>query len=155
MKQFRLNKMLEEVLSKEDVELAGLRRISKVEEEEVKLLRDIRVSIDKMVYGDAYSRTLAALMDMKTRKVELIKEDAKLKKLANAFWAEIARLSKNEIKVKKEKVITKEIKEVEKGKEKVVKKNVPGKITILAGNWCRCTLGSWIPVSSVIWHSDR
>ena len=92
IKQNRLNQRLEVVLDKENMELDSLKKITKEEETESNLLRVIRSELDKLVYGEAYGKRLQALMKRKGRKEATEKE--RIKRMANAFWKEIVKVSK-------------------------------------------------------------
>ena len=94
IKQNRLNQRLEVVLDKENMELDSLKKISKEEETESNLLRAIRSELDKLVYGEAYGKRLESLLKKKGRKGSTEKE--KIKRMANAFWKEIFKVSKKQ-----------------------------------------------------------
>ncbi|MBW2981885.1 hypothetical protein KY343_03325 [Candidatus Woesearchaeota archaeon] len=94
IRQNRLNKRLESILSKENLELTSLKKITKEEETEANLLRAIRTELDRVVYGEAYGKKLQALLKKKGRKEETEKE--KIKRMANSFWKEIVKISKKQ-----------------------------------------------------------
>ena len=88
IKQRQLNERLEEILSKENVELKSLKTISKEEKSETKLLRIIRTELDKLIYGEA-------LLKLKTRR--------KIRRRAIALLKEISKVHKRKPSKKKKK----------------------------------------------------
>ena len=102
IKQHRLNQRLGIILSKENLELDSLKKITKEEETEAKLLAAIRNELDKLAYGEIYGKKLEALM--KTRGKGKAEKD-KIKRLAQAFWKEIIKSQKKDIRERKQKQI--------------------------------------------------
>ncbi|MBW2966598.1 hypothetical protein KY342_05830 [Candidatus Woesearchaeota archaeon] len=125
IKQRQLNERLETVLDKENIELKSLKDISKEEKIEARLLRVIRTELEKLIYGEAYSKRIEALIKGKGK--GRVKEREKIQKLAGAFWREIVQISKKQ-KVSKPQVKTKQViygnvsKIILKPKKKTVKK---------------------------------
>jgi hypothetical protein len=58
IKQHKLNKRLEIILNKENIELDSLKDITEEEKTEAKLLRAIRAELDKLIYGKAQAKKL-------------------------------------------------------------------------------------------------
>jgi len=124
----KLTKTLETILRKENLELRGLKDITEEEKEEAHLLRVIRTELDKIVYSQAYKTKLEEVMKTKGRKPE---EQARIKRIATAFWNEVAKLNdvqrcknvvqrEEKIKTEQERLKT-EQKKVEADKQKLKK----------------------------------
>ena len=130
IKQRRLNERLESVLDKENIELRSLKDISREEKTEARLLRVIRTELEKLIYGEVYSKRIEALIKSKGKKK--VKEKEKIQKLAGAFWKEIIKVSRgkkaSKTKPKTKKIIYGDIsKIVLKPKKKSVKKKAKKK----------------------------
>lgn len=102
IKQHRLNKNLNSVLTKENLELKNLRDIVQEEKTEARLLSVIRNELDKLIYGEAYGKRLLAIVEASKKGKTTVTEKEKIQKLANAFWNEIIQISKKQMKTQAE-----------------------------------------------------
>ena len=101
IKQNQLNKRIDTILGKENLELSSLKKVAKEEKIEANLLRAIRSELDKLVYGEAYHKGIKTLMKLKGSKAK----KSQIRILADEFWNEIIELSKKGKRPVKKKII--------------------------------------------------
>lgn len=90
IKQHQLNKRLEIVLSKENVELKSLKDISKEEKSELKLLRLIRTELSQLLYSEEFYKKIESLL--KKKKAKTKKEQ--IKTISNYVLSELIKARK-------------------------------------------------------------
>lgn len=90
--QINLHKMLQNVLRKEDIELKGLKEISQEEKSELKILRELKADLDKLLYGEEYLKKMTAALSQKKGRTRL--SDRERSKIADEFWKKMVDMSR-------------------------------------------------------------